>query len=190
MARRGDRAEKHLRLGAEVDPTNEAGGHSEVEGHPGLPAKEPRRSRSAADEDRQCGGCGPVEEGGHPFASADLGGRTGQDGGLIAGNDGARGEQFQQASEVAGPGGGQKGVDDLTLRKLVLGGGSDDLGASAGGKPARGYRRRVQDVGDGAEVEAEAVVQDAGDPLFGGESVEDDLEGDAHGLGQHPGREP
>jgi len=67
---------------------------------------------------------------------------------------------------------------------VVLRGGLRDLVAGPGGELACGHRRASEDLRDGGEVDAEAVVQDERHPLAGAEPVQNDLQRDAHRVGQ------
>jgi len=53
-----------------------------------------------------------------------------------------------------------------------------------GGELACGHRRAPEKLRDGGEVDAEAVVQDERHPLARAEPVQDDLQCDAHRVGQ------
>ena len=112
------------------------------------------------------------------------GGRAGQDRGLVGADHRVGREQLQQPLEVAAAGGGHEGVDDLPVGQRVLGRRLRDLGPGARRELAGRDGRGVEDGADGAEVEAEAVVQDEGHPLARRQPVDDRLEGDADRVGQ------
>ena len=58
------------------------------------------------------------------------------------------------------------------------------LGPRARGQLARGHGRRLEHRRDRRELEAEAVVEDEGDPLVRREPVEHHLQGDPDGVGE------
>jgi len=102
----------------------------------------------------------------------------------VPGHDHVGSQQAQQPTEIATSSRSEERVDHLPVGERVVGCGLDDLGAGSRGQLARRRRRRVQHRGDGRELEAEAVMQDEGDPLARGEPVQDDPQRHAYGVSE------
>ena len=81
---------------------------------------EPGGPRAIVDESGKCRGSSSVEEGGHLLTTLNMLWRAGQNGGFVSCDDRVRGEQAQQAREVAFAGGCEKRIDNLPIGEWVI----------------------------------------------------------------------